>query len=113
MSGYPPLSATTSVWPRTTGSSAADYSGAGPIPLGGGSMGLPTINNSNLPPAMNQGGFGNQAPPIPQVPRTPFPTLQQPLGAGNSLNSNNYATANTLPSFNSMPTNFVCKLYNK
>jgi hypothetical protein len=100
MSDLPFPSAVSEVWPR--GSSTTGLSTAGPMPFGGGLTGLPTVNNPNLP--LNRGpGLGNPPPPIPQPPRTPFPQLRQPIGASNSVISNNYA----LPSLNPMPMALV------
>jgi len=104
MSGLIAPSASAGVWPRATG-----FPSTGPIPLGGGSTGLPVVTNPNLPSNITT-GVGNLPPPIPQPPTTPFPSMRQPLGLSNSFASNNYATANTLPSMNSMPTNLVCIL---
>ncbi len=103
MSGLPPPSAVSDVWPRLAGSTST-----GPIPLGGGSTGLPTVNNPNLP-LNTASSAGTSPPPVPQ-PRTPFPSMQRPVGANNSLLSNNYATANTVQSMNPMAMNFVCNL---
>lgn len=96
-------SATAEVWPR--GTSLA----AGPVPLGAGSPGLSTVNNPNLPSYSTLGGI-NLPPPVPQPPSTPFPTVRTATGPSNSMISNNYATANTLPSTTPIPGNVVCTL---
>lgn len=44
MSGPPPFSATTGVWGRAPGAPTS-----GPVPIGGPSTALPTVNNPNLP----------------------------------------------------------------
>ena len=70
MSGLFAPSAATDVWSRPTG-----FPSSGPIPLGGNSPGIPTINNPNLPSYTPFGG-GGLPPPIPQPPTTHhFPTF--------------------------------------
>ncbi len=105
MSGLIAPSASANVWPRLTGSSST-----GPVPLGGGgggATGLPIITNPNLP-SNTMTRAGNLPPPIPQAPLTPFPSVRTPLRPTNSLDSNNYATANIFPSINPMAGNLVC-----
>ena len=103
MSGLPSGSAAAEVWPRGTGPAG------GPVSLGGGSPGLSTVNNPNLPSYSTLGGV-NLPPPVPQIPSTPFPAIRTATGPSNSMLSNNYATANTLPSTNPMTVNAVCIL---
>ncbi|CAF0732241.1 unnamed protein product [Adineta steineri] len=97
MSGQP--SAASGVWPRATGFPSIGGTGSGPIPIGGGPAGLPTVNNPNLP-INTRTNLGNLPPPIPQQPRTPFPSLQQQGGQQTSLFTNQYAIPNTLQPYN-------------
>lgn len=108
MYGPNPSTAVADVWSRANQATTPGPPNSGPIPLGGGGpTRLPTVTNPNLP--MNTpSGIGNQPPPIPQ-PRTPFPPLQPP-GQPGTLTSNNYATANSAPSFNQMLLNPVYNL---
>ena len=78
MSTLPLRSADMNVWPRTTASTATGPSTTGPIPIGGGgaiSAGLPTVNNPNLPLSTLL-NTSNMPPPVPQPPRTPFPSIR-------------------------------------
>ncbi|CAF2000641.1 unnamed protein product [Rotaria magnacalcarata] len=105
MYGSNPSTAVSDVWTRA----AAATANSGPIPLGSGGGGptrLPTVTNSNLPLNATS-GLNNRSPPIPQTPRTPFPSIQQPFGQTNSPMSNNYATANSVPSFNQNSMNLA------
>ncbi|CAF2512022.1 unnamed protein product [Rotaria sp. Silwood2] len=85
MSGLYPSTAASYAWPRTAGASS------GPVPFGGNPTGLP-LNTA--------AAFGNRPPPVPQPPRTPFPSIQQPLGQTGGLTSPNYTGINTSPAFN-------------
>ncbi|CAF4001621.1 unnamed protein product [Adineta steineri] len=105
MSGIPLTSAVSNVWPRATGATAMDPSMSGPMPSNGnGQMNLPMVNNPNLPPSTIP-TLNNMPPPVPQQPHTPFPSIQQPFGLTNSLLSNNYATAQSLPTSNNFVPN--------
>ncbi|CAF1381132.1 unnamed protein product [Adineta steineri] len=105
MSGIPLTSAVSNVWPRATGATAMDPSMSGPMPSNGsGQMNLPMVNNPNLPPSTIP-TLNNMPPPVPQPPHTPFPSIQQPFGLTNSLLSNNYATAHSLPTSNNFAPN--------
>ncbi|CAF1463167.1 unnamed protein product [Adineta steineri] len=105
MSGIPLTSAVSNVWPRATGATAMDPSMSGPMPSNGnGQMNLPMVNNPNLPPSTIP-TLNNMPPPVPQQPHTPFPSIQQPFGLTNSLLSNNYATAQSLPTSNNFAPN--------
>lgn len=103
MSGFPSASNAGDVFPRPVGLTS------GPVPLGGGPTGLPVVNNPNLPSYSTLGG-ASLPPPVPQPPSTPFPSIRVPTGPSNSMISNNYATANTLPSANAMSVTAVCKI---
>jgi hypothetical protein len=108
MSGLIASSASANVWPRLTG-----LPSTGPVPFGGGGpTGLPTVTNPNLP-SNTIARSGNLPPPVPQPPLTPFPSVRPPLGAANSLASNNYASTNFFPPTNPMAGNFVCIFQNK
>jgi hypothetical protein len=132
MSGPPSLSAASGVWPRGPGFTSAGPSATGSTPFGGDSIGLPVVNNSNLPSA-SMPNMGYQPPsniqrpftpfpslqqpsstafPLLQQPAsTPFPSLRQPFGPTNSLPSANYATVNTFPPTNQVPFNSVRNLF--
>lgn len=103
MSGFPSGSSAADVFPRPSALTP------GPVPLGGGAAGLPVVNNPNLPSYSTLGG-ANLPPPVPQPPLTPFPAIRPSTGPSNSMISNNYATANTLPSTNATPVNRVCRI---
>lgn len=110
MSAIPPQSAVSNVWPRMAGAAIADPLIAASQPFGSSApIGLPTVNNPNLPPHATS----NFAPPIPQVPATPFPSLQQPIRPTNSLISSNYAIPGAGPPLNPFLTNVVCHLFKK
>ncbi|CAF1102154.1 unnamed protein product [Rotaria sp. Silwood1] len=101
MSRLPPPTSVSNVWSAAAGSSPAGPTITGPIQPGGGyPTGLSTVNNPNLPTSTT-GSIGNP-PPIP-----PFTFAQQLIGPANSFASNDYATANTLPSVIAIPTNLV------
>ena len=111
MSDLPLPSAVSNVWPRVTGSTITGPSTTGPVPLGSGNpMGLPIVNNPNLPSSTIP-NIGNVPPPVPQSPPTPFPAFQQPFGGPNSLSSNTYALPQAYPSYNPMQTNLVCPFF--
>jgi len=138
MSDLPFPSAVTNVWPRTAVSTINAPSTTEPIPLGGSTpIGLPTVNNPNLPsstirptplggntliglPTINNPNLplstiqttGNIPPPVPQPPITPFPSIRQPLTTSSTITSP-YATAQAFPPFNPFPTAVVCNFISK
>ncbi|CAF2452560.1 unnamed protein product [Rotaria sp. Silwood2] len=104
MSRLPPPTSVSNVWSSAVGPSPIGPPITGPTQQGGGNpTGLPTMNNPNLS-SLTTGNTGN-LPPLP-----PFPSTQQLIGPANSFGSNDYATANTLPSVNVMPTNLIPNL---
>jgi len=110
MSDLPFQSAVTNVWPRTAASTTTAPSTSGPVSIGGyNPVGLPTVNNPNLPSSTVR-NTGNIPPPIPQPPLTPFPSIQQPFGT-TSTNTNVYAAPQPLPPFYPISPNLVCNLF--
>jgi hypothetical protein len=111
MSGFPTPTAVSSIWPRGTDPTTNIPPMTRPM-LTGGPVDLPSINNPNLP-LRTVGNSDNLPPTIPQPMRTPFPSLQQPLGPGNGFIRNNFPIAPALPPLNPYTPHFVCNLLKK
>ena len=93
--------AESSAWARFPGAPAFNSSLAEPL------TDLPAVNNPNLPSSAIP-SISSVAPPVPQPPSIPFPSIQQTNGQLGSISSTDSGTIQTGPLFNQMPMIFVC-----
>ncbi|CAF1175296.1 unnamed protein product [Adineta ricciae] len=92
--------AESSAWSRFPGEPAFNPSLAEPL------TDFPTVNNSNLPPSAIP-TISSVAPPVPQPPSIPFPSIQQVNGQLGSVISTDSGTMQTGPLFNQMQMPFA------
>ncbi|CAF1403849.1 unnamed protein product, partial [Adineta ricciae] len=102
MLGIPQASsiAESSAWPRFPGAPAFNPSLTEPL------TDLPAVNNPNLPPSAIP-TISSIAPPVPQPPSIPFPSIQQTNGQLGSVISTDSGAIQTGPLFNQMPMPFA------
>lgn len=68
---------------------------------------IPTVNSLNFPPSAIP-TISSVAPPVPQPPSIPFPSIQQINAQPGSIISTDSGAVQTGPLFNQMPMLFVC-----